>query len=237
MKRPTTKHLCLPLTFDEQQLISDLDQILSKEWSSMLYKQNYEGDWSSVALYAPDGDSKNIFSHSSNDEMLPTEILEGCQYIPSVIESFKTKILTARLLKLSVGSIIKPHEDYKMGYKDNNCRIHIPITTNDKVSFCLDNEELRLLPGECWYIDANFTHSVANLGNEDRIHLVIDLERNDWTDELFFSLASKESFGIQEMMDKEAIREILHNLRIMDNPNNNNLIEHYEKLLVSTSLK
>lgn len=232
MKKATTKYLKLPLRYDERRLVKDLNVILNQEWSSMLYKHNYEGDWSSVALYAPDGDSKNIFSHSSSiNKILPTTVLSECEYIPNVINSFKTKILTARLLRLSAGSIIKPHKDFRMGYKDDNCRIHIPITTNDKVTFNLDNEELRLLPGESWYIDANFTHSVSNLGNEDRIHLVIDLQRNDWTDDLFFSLAPKESFGINQKIDKNLIKEMLHNLKEMNNPDNQELIDHYKSLL------
>jgi hypothetical protein len=48
--------------------------------------------------------------------------------------------------------------------------------------------------GECWYIDANFEHSVANRGKQDRIHLVIDGIRNDWTDDLFYKEASENEF-------------------------------------------
>lgn len=236
MEKHKTTHLKLPFQFDEHRLVYDLNLILKKEWSSMLYKHNYDGNWSSVALYAPNGDSTNIFSHSEiSEKLIPTEILKECKYLPQVIESFKSKILTARLLRLSVGSVIKPHKDYKMGYEDGNCRIHIPLTTNNSVSFILDDQKLRLLPGECWYINANYTHSVSNLGNEDRIHLVIDIERNNWTDDLFFSLAPKESLVDSNPIDPQILKEMISNLERLDNGSNNDIIDQYKKQLYENS--
>jgi gentisate 1,2-dioxygenase len=72
--------------------------------------------------------------------------------------------------------------------------MHIPIVTNPDVEFILDGERIIMNEGECWYIDANFIHSVANKGTEDRIHLVIDGIRNEWTDDLFFKQADKNRF-------------------------------------------
>lgn len=201
----------LPFLFDEEKLCKDLDTINNNKWFPMLYKHNYEGGWKSVALYAPDGDPENIFAHNDSSEVLkPTPILENCNYFKEVISYFKAPILSVRLLRLSVGSIIKPHKDYKMGYEDHNFRIHIPITTNEQVSFLLDNEKLVLLPGHCWYINANFTHAVSNFGEQDRVHLVIDVERNDWSDKLFFSLAPKESFGLKDdQSNVEVMKKII----------------------------
>jgi quercetin dioxygenase-like cupin family protein len=34
--------------------------------------------------------------------------------------------------------------------------------------------------GELWYINADQEHSVQNLGEEDRINLVMDCAANDW---------------------------------------------------------
>jgi len=206
-----TKYLQLPFVFDEQKLKQDLEIIFKGTWSPMLYKHNYEGGWKSVALYAPDGNAENIVAHGEKDNPLkPTPSLLECHYFQEVIDSFKAPLLSVRLLRLSVGSIVKPHKDYKMGYEDNNFRIHIPITTNDQVSFILDNEKLSLPPGECWYINANFTHSVSNFGKEDRVHLVIDLERNQWSDEVFFSLAPKESLvGEEGQMSAEAMKNLI----------------------------
>lgn len=232
MSKPSTKYLQLPFYFDVEKLVPDLNIINQQEWSPMLYKHNYQGDWNSVALYAPDGDAQNTFAfNDSNNALKPTVFLEQCHYLKEVIHFFEAPILSARLLKLTVGSVIKPHEDHKMGYEDNNFRIHIPITTNEQVSFVLDDEKLTLLPGTCWYINANFTHSVSNLGTEDRVHLVIDLERNTWSDELFFSLAPKDSFQLPQETSREMLQEIISQLEKIDSQASIDLIQQYRKQL------
>ena len=115
---------------------------------------------------------------------------------------------------------IKPHRDYALGYEDGNFRLHIPIVTNSKVQFILDGAELTMLPGECWYTNVNYVHSVANLGESDRYHLVIDGERNEWSDELFFSLASEESFQqipIENASPKR-MKQTIEELKRSNNP-------------------
>ena len=42
--------------------------------------------------------------------------------------------------------------------------------------------------GSAWYANINLPHSVQNKGKNDRIHLVIDCLRNDWSDKLFASM-------------------------------------------------
>ena len=102
--------------------------------------------------------------------------------------------MNARILRLGVGAEIKPHRDHELGYEDGKFRLHIPIITNENVQFILDGNEIKMLEGECWYTNVNYIHSVKNFGTVDRYHLVIDFERNKMSDELFYSLAPKESF-------------------------------------------
>jgi hypothetical protein len=39
--------------------------------------------------------------------------------------------------------------------------------------------------GSCWYLRLADPHSVVNRGVEDRVHLVIDAETNDWVAGVF----------------------------------------------------
>ena len=39
--------------------------------------------------------------------------------------------------------------------------------------------------GECWYLDVSKAHSVQNAGDQDRVHLVVDVENNNEVRELF----------------------------------------------------
>ena len=56
-----------------------------------------------------------------------------------------------------------------------NChRVHIPIVTNELITFTVGGEEKKLREGELWEIDNSTFHAVTNDGDEDRIHLIID---------------------------------------------------------------
>ncbi len=212
------RHIQFPLYFDTNLLKNDINKVLSTNWIKHYNTNDYEGDWSSIALMSQGGKSENIYAlPSNNDEVTFTEILDACQYFKEVINQFKFQKTSVRLLRLSVGAEIKPHKDYCLGYEDGCFRIHIPVITNDEVEFILDNERLIMKEGECWYINANFTHSVANRGTNDRIHLVIDGIRNEWTDELFFKNAKKEGFEKKVIQNtKEEKEKIIQELRKMN---------------------
>lgn len=229
-KQPTIKYLKLPFLFDSARLQKDLEQVTRKEWMPHHYAHNYDGQWNSLALYATGGDEKNIFA-TPNSGAQETVILKDCLYFKEVISQFKCPLLSVRLLRLSPGSVIKPHKDYCLGYEDDNFRLHIPIVTNDLIEFKLDGEQLKMLPGECWYTNVNFTHSVSNKGEIDRVHLVIDGERNDWSDELFFSLAPKESFALKDDYPKDTIKMMISELQKSKTDASKKLISKLEKKL------
>ena len=212
------RHIQFPLYFDTNLLKNDINKVLSTNWIKHYNTNDYEGDWSSIALMSQGGKSENIYAlPSNNDEVTFTEILDACQYFKEVINQFKFQKTSVRLLRLSVGAEIKPHKDYCLGYEDGCFRIHIPVITNDEVEFILDNKRLIMKEGECWYINANFTHSVANRGTNDRIHLVIDGIRNEWTDVLFFKNAKKEGFEKKVIQNtKEEKEKIIQELRKMN---------------------
>ncbi len=235
----TTTSLKLPFLFDADKLLHDYSLVVNQHWIPHFNKSGYEGEWKAIPLYTNNGDTSNIFAfQNDNGTIQETPIMNNFDYFREVINSFQCPILSARLLRLNVGAKIKPHRDYKLGYEDGNFRLHIPIITNNKVEFILNDKQLNMLPGECWYTNVNYVHSVANKGNKDRVHLVIDAERNEWSDSLFFSLAPKDSFQpIQEEIDSpETIRLILNELKRNNEPASEKLImEMEQKLLKLTS--
>lgn len=77
------------------------------------------------------------------------------------------------LVKLKANTNISSHID--SGESLINCkRTHIPIITNDLVTFTIDGESKHLKEGEIWEINNTKEHSVDNNGKMDRIHLIID---------------------------------------------------------------
>ncbi|RUT68827.1 aspartyl/asparaginyl beta-hydroxylase domain-containing protein [Flavobacterium cupreum] len=219
-----------PISFDVAKLKSDLSGIMSKNWVDHYNKNDYTGKWTSVALMSQDGKSDNIFALASGDaQMRNTEILDSCGYFKEILDNFHFEKTAVRLLQLAAGAEIKPHSDHCLGYEDGSFRLHIPIITNPDVEFILDGKRLTMNEGECWYIDANFTHSVANRGNQDRIHLVIDGVRNDWTDALFYKEAAENQFVKPGMtMSEEQKLLVIAELKRMNTTASNELIKNLQ---------
>lgn len=227
------RYIKFPLKFDIEKLQNDVEKILKKNWVNHYNSNDYSGEWSSIALLSKGGKSDNINAFSiGNEKVSYTEVIDTCDYLKDVIDGFLFEKTTVRLLRLGAGAYIKPHTDNCLGYEDGCFRIHIPVITNPDVEFILDNQRLLLNEGECWYIDANFTHSVANKGNKDRVHLVIDGIRNEWTDELFFKEASENQFIRPEPeLSKEEKILLIEQLKQMNTETAKELIEKFSKEL------
>jgi quercetin dioxygenase-like cupin family protein len=210
--------LKLPFQFDKEKLENDLVTLLASTWKPHFNDRVYEGEWNSIALYAEDGDQSNVYA-SGTVTIKETSILKDIPYIKEVIDQFKCPLLSVRLLKLEKGAHIKPHRDYNLGYEDGNFRLHIPIATNPDMNFILDGQRIEMKVGECWYTNVNYVHSVSNNGVSDRVHLVIDCARNEWTDNIFFSLAPIDRFlsNIEEEYSLETMKGVINELKLLDN--------------------
>ena len=121
-----------------------------------------------------------IYSDPSCTEFVDTHFLENTDYLVDVLQAFQCTLLAVRLMKLSAGSLIKEHTDHDLDVESGVVRLHVPIQTNDKVDFQLNGSRVVLPAGECWYLRLSDPHSVANRSDEDRVHLVIDAEVNEW---------------------------------------------------------
>ena len=64
-------------------------------------------------------------------------------------------------------------------------RVHIPVITHEKVGWFLRDKKIPLQPGESWYLSVCEPHSVRNESDIDRIHIVLDMQVNDWLRGLF----------------------------------------------------
>lgn len=172
----------LPLRFDVAAMRADLE-VIDMDWIDHLVRQNYEGSWTVLPLRHAAGATHPvmmIYSDPSATEFVDGPLLALTPYFREVLASFHCPVLTARLMRLTPGSLIKPHRDHDLAAECGTARVHIPITTNPGVDFRLNDIPVDMRPGEAWYLRLMDTHSVANRGITDRVHLVIDCVVNDW---------------------------------------------------------
>ncbi|MCA1639919.1 MAG: aspartyl/asparaginyl beta-hydroxylase domain-containing protein [Acidobacteria bacterium] len=108
-----------------------------------------------------------------------------------LIEMMPGQIHAVRLFKLKAGAKVDLHKDGGEFYLERKWwevrKIHIPIITNKgcRHSYLAKDgtvKSVAMKQGEAWYLNGTHLHGAENYGNNDRWHLVIDV---DITDELY----------------------------------------------------
>ena len=82
-------------------------------------------------------------------------------------------IIRAMAAKLKAGKAITPHTDNHASFRRSH-RIHVPVTTNNKVRFMIEGRPHRLEVGNAYEINNQKRHSVLNSGDDDRITYIFD---------------------------------------------------------------
>lgn len=77
------------------------------------------------------------------------------------------------LARMAAGGEIKPHRDANAAAKWPH-KIHVPLLTNEKVTFYVDGVGYHLPEGEAAEVNNMGVHAVKNDGDSDRIHLIFE---------------------------------------------------------------
>lgn len=77
------------------------------------------------------------------------------------------------LARMAPGGVIKPHRDANPAAKWPH-KIHVPLLTNERVTFFIDGTGHHLPEGEAAEVSNMAVHAVENAGDTDRIHLIFE---------------------------------------------------------------
>lgn len=77
------------------------------------------------------------------------------------------------ITKIPPGGRIAPHTD--LGWHANfyNCKLYIPLQSNEHCVNRCEDEFVVMRTGECWYFNNTVEHEVINNGTDDRITLIM----------------------------------------------------------------
>jgi hypothetical protein len=169
------------LRFDVDRLRADLRAVTDRYALRPHFRTPY-ADWDGIGLVAPDGDPHR--DRKRGGPCRKTEVLRVAPYLEELVDSLPCAKQRVRLMRLAPGGRVAWHFDWDECLDHGNARLHVPIETNPLACSQLSHVDYRWLPGECWYGDFSFPHRLANHGDTHRVHLVIDLVRNDFVDRL-----------------------------------------------------
>lgn len=209
----------------------DVLGFLGANWQPHFNKRDYEGDWEVLALRSPGG-TDSIFPEpmGGTEGFANTPYMEQMLSVKKLVDQLQCPVNSVRLLNLKAGAIIKQHRDVELAFEKGSARLHFPVQTNNQVEFYVNDIRVTMLPGECWYINANLPHRVTNAGNTDRIHLVIDCEVNDWLKAIF---EGSEKTTFKQKIDKEQTLGMITALRSMQTETSMRMADELELKLAA----
>lgn len=158
--------LQLPIRFDGERLAAEVNALPPSAWCP--HPQGYIGN-EAVPLVSLGGTINDDFV----GPMAPTENLEHCPYIASVMKELDGVWGRSRLMGLAAGANVPRHNDLHY-YWRTHLRIHVPVITNPGVVFTVGGDSVHMAAGDCWVFDSFTPHEVRNTGSERRVHMVLD---------------------------------------------------------------
>lgn len=170
----------LPIRFEVDPLLAAVARLDESEWEPHFNTQQYVGDWSGVALRTTVGSPLPLYPDPGRDEYADTPLLTTSPELRAALNRFGCPLQTVRLLRLGPGAEITGHRDHHLAHRHGDVRLHVPLVSEPDVTFWLDEREVPMRPGECWYLDLTQTHRVQNPGPTERVHLVVDCKVDAW---------------------------------------------------------
>lgn len=82
------------------------------------------------------------------------------------------------LARMAPGGVIHPHRDQNPAAKWPH-KIHVPLTTNEDVTFFVDGTAYHFAEGEAVEVNNMGVHAVQNRGSTDRVHLIFEYYDRD----------------------------------------------------------
>ena len=189
-------------------LIKQIEKKLTflPEFTNHYSNYNKGKSWSALSLRGYSSDPSFITKPSEmNDKwkeensqqvflMQDTALYDMFPEVRELLKSFDSEIHRIRFMKLSPGGgELQRHTDQvdsdSGGSIGKLARLHFPIKTNSDVKFTVWNlnaepETVNMNVGECWFLDTRKPHKAINGGNEERIHLVVDVLVNEQIEEM-----------------------------------------------------
>jgi len=174
----------LPRDYDVALLQRDL-QALQGIRSASQPGPYHKGEWTGIALYSMGGKQSVFPSAAGTEHYQETEELSRAPYMRQILKELECPKEVVRILFLPPGGHIKDHFDFHTSFQFGLLRLHIPIVTHPDVAFIIDGQRMKWNAGELWYGDFSKIHSVKNDSEIVRVHMVIDVQINDFVLSLF----------------------------------------------------
>jgi hypothetical protein len=160
--------LRLPVRIEAARLRAEVEALPAEIWGTTGPRVGVHGAADALFLrgYLPaEGDKP--FDERPALALLP--------YVKTILsELIRATPLRCLLARLPAGATIMPHVDRAL-YFSKTIRIHVPVTTHERVFMLCDGHNYIMRPGEVWALNNSAVHGVWNdHPTQSRIHMICD---------------------------------------------------------------
>ncbi|WP_176125784.1 aspartyl/asparaginyl beta-hydroxylase domain-containing protein [Paraburkholderia youngii] len=100
------------------------------------------------------------------DELMPI--------VRPLLQAIEWKELGRMLLvRMPPGVALDEHTD-EGAYAEHYSRFHIPLATNGQCELVVNGQPQHMQAGEAWWFNHRAPHSAHNMGETERVHLIVD---------------------------------------------------------------
>ncbi len=162
---------------DMEALRKDYHSISFDDWATSYWGHVH----CSVGMLLLRGGDKGTPEDFYSDDVFDNVLLEKLPYIKHLLSEDGPfgKAYFAFMFKTQPNGVTLRHQDLMDKWKDLY-RIHIPIHTNPGAFLIANDYSQHYATGYAWSFDNHSDHGVVN-GNDERIHLIFDVEYNEKT--------------------------------------------------------
>lgn len=156
-----------------------------KSWGALSLR-GYTNDPSFITKPIEMNDDWKEKNKDVHFELQDTPLFDQFPEVRELLSEFGNKLHRVRFMRLKPGGgELERHTDQvdpdSGGSIGKLARLHFPIKTNDNVIFTVwdtkgEDEKIHMGKYECWFLDTRKPHMAVNGGNDERIHLVVDIE-------------------------------------------------------------
>jgi len=165
------------------RVVGTIDPVIPAQFQALVEPEDWtEYDYRKNMVGHSGGYESMVFRHSSE---YSTSTIRDMPLMPKyrgVIASMVNALsahyvirdYVALAAKLGPGAKVTPHSD-SGEFLESIHRIHIPVLTNEKSFYFVDEKRVQMKVGEMYEIDNQRVHWVDNGGDTDRTHVVINI--------------------------------------------------------------
>ena len=167
------------LHMDNELLQKDLDTIAQFPVLDEAYPEFGVGTWKNHSLWNKTGDYRDMQVQDSNVPAKATEFGQALPYIHQLIhETFDVSYLRMARVRNLVDGVVFPHRDFIELSRPKNqyLRVFVPLQNNAQAFHSDETHVFQMQKNEIWQLDAALTHSAANFGTDNRMHLCMDFQ-------------------------------------------------------------